>query len=151
MTPDTAETARRLGFALLLGGLLGFERAVHRKAAGIRTHMMVSLGAALFSILSVSLPELIGRPDADPGRIVAQIVVGVGFLGAGAILHSGGAVTGLTTAASLWLASAIGMSVGLGFNSGAVIATLLGLLVLVGEHITDRFTRGRAERKKGSE
>lgn len=152
MTLDTMETAQRLGVALLLGGMLGFERAVHRKAAGVRTHMMVALGSSLLTILSVGLPDLIGRPDADPGRIVAQIVVGVGFLGTGAILRSGASVVGLTTAASLWLASAIGMAVGLGFNSGAVIATLFGLLVLLGEHLTHRFSsQSGDEAQKGSE
>ncbi|MFN8548333.1 MAG: MgtC/SapB family protein [Candidatus Eisenbacteria bacterium] len=146
MTPDQLAVLKRLLLALLLGGSLGIERGLQRKSAGARTHMMVALGSALLTLLSIRLPALLARGDVDPGRIAAQIVTGVGFLGAGSILHSGGSVRGLTTAASIWLASAIGMASGAGFYSGAILATLLGLFVLLAEHLHERFgPRGGSE------
>jgi len=146
MTPDQLAVLKRLLLALLLGGSLGIERGLQRKAAGARTHMMVALGSALLTLLSIRLPVLLARGDIDPGRIAAQIVTGVGFLGAGSILHSGGSVRGLTTAASIWLASAIGMASGAGFYSGAILATLLGLFVLLAEHLHERFGPGGGDR-----
>lgn len=138
MNLDWQTAAVRLVLAAVLGGVIGLERQRRNKSAGVRTHMMVALGAALFSIVSVELPERVGARDSDPARIAAQIVTGVGFLGAGAILHSRGFIIGLTTAASVWLAAAIGMTAGVGIQSLAGIATLLGLIILVASHLLER-------------
>ena len=116
----------RLVVALLLGALVGYERERAAKPAGIRTHSMVSLGAALFTI--VSIYGFGGK--GDPGRVAAQIVTGVGFLGAGLILHLRGNVQGLTTATSLWVTAAIGMAAGVGMILMAVGTALMGYLVL---------------------
>jgi len=113
----------------LLGGLVGTERERYRKAAGLRTHILVCMGACLASLTSIYLCA--GAPLASVTRIPAQIVSGVGFLGAGIILKSGESVTGLTTAASLWVVANIGMAVGLGFDLGAVAATFILLTVLI--------------------
>ncbi len=123
----------RLLIAGLLGGVLGFERERSGKEAGIRTHMLVSLGAALF----VLVPQQSGVADTDISRVVQGIVAGVGFLGAGTILKdsSGARVHGLTTAAGIWLTAAIGMAAGLGRETTAVLSTLLALGVLALEPV----------------
>ena len=118
----------RLLLAALLGGLLGFERESHGKAAGIRTHMLVCSGAALFVLGS----ELVGGGDDAMSRVVQGIVAGIGFLGAGTIIkgermHD---VKGLTTAAGVWMTAAVGVCVGLGLEATAVLATLLMLFIL---------------------
>lgn len=107
-----------------LGAAIGMERELGAQAAGLRTHMLVCLGAALFTLAGV------GLLSSDPTRIAAQVVTGIGFLGGGAILREGATVRGLTTAASLWLTAAIGLAVGLRHWFAAVVATALGLLVL---------------------
>ena len=111
--------------ALLVGGIIGFEREVHAKAAGLRTITLITLGATLFTMVSTKF-----APASDPGRTAANIVVGIGFLGAGVILFSGGRVKGLTTASSIWVAAALGMAIGLGEFGLAGVATLLTVLVL---------------------
>jgi putative Mg2+ transporter-C (MgtC) family protein len=122
----------RLVLAGLLGGIVGYEREVHEHPAGLRTHILVCLGSALITMVSVSFH----RPDGDPTRIAAQIVSGIGFLGAGTILRQGSIVRGLTTAASLWTVSGIGIAVGVGgpnsmhFMILAVTATLIVFLTL---------------------
>ncbi|MDT4856052.1 Protein SrpB [compost metagenome] len=118
----------RLGLAVLLGGLLGYEREVMGKAAGIRTHMLVCLGAALF-VMSM---EQEGAGHDAMSRVIQGIAAGIGFLCAGTILkgNSTADVKGLTTAAGLWAATAIGVSVGLGREATALLGTLLALLVL---------------------
>jgi putative Mg2+ transporter-C (MgtC) family protein len=125
----------RLFVAAVLGGAIGFERELRERQAGLRTHLVVSVGSALFTLVSaygfrdflVSGGSLV---RTDPTRIAAQIVSGIGFLGAGAIIRQGLSVRGLTTAASLWLVAAIGMASGAGYYDGAVIATLGALLTL---------------------
>ena len=112
--------------AVLLGGAIGLERELRGKAAGLRTNILICVGAALFTQLSLAVDATRG----DPARIAAQIVVGVGFLGAGTILHGRASVTGLTSAATIWLVAAIGMAVGAGFVYEAAGATLLVLVVL---------------------
>ncbi len=112
--------------AVLLGGAVGFERELRGKAAGLRTNILICTGAALYTILSI---EIAGH-DGDPGRIAAQIVTGVGFIGAGTILHSRGHISGLTSAATIWLVAAIGIAVGSGAVLEATGVTLLVLLVL---------------------
>src|ERR1044071_1722461 len=111
MTPTTVtDIFLRLALAAGLGGAIGLEREFRHKPAGLRTNMLIALGSALFSVLSVEVGAAAGSPD----RIAAQIVTGIGFLGAGAILRSGANVQGLTTAATIWVNAAIGMAAGLG-------------------------------------
>ena len=126
------EVAIRLVLALALTGIIGWERERLRKPAGFRTHILVGLGACLVMMVSLSMADLYpGLQRVDPGRIAAQVVVGIGFLGAGTILRSKeGIVSGLTTAASLWVVSGIGLAVGCGFYRGAFLTTALVLVVL---------------------
>ena len=114
----------RLLFAVFIGGLIGIERELHYKAAGFRTMMLICVGSALFTMFSIR----IGGPS-DPARIAAQIVTGVGFIGAGVILHEKGEVRGITTAASIWAAAALGIGIGAGYLLFAGIATALLLFV----------------------
>jgi len=123
----------RLLSAAVLGGLVGLEREQSRHAAGLRTHIMVCLGSCLMMLLSIYgfasfVYELNVR--VDPARLAAAVIPGVGFLGAGTILHTGRSVTGLTTAASIWVTAAIGLGVGAGFYFAAAVSTLLVLFVL---------------------
>lgn len=131
--------AGRLALSILLGGVIGIEREIHGKSAGLRTHMLVALGATLFTIISFMLPVLLHESGAESTRIAAQIITGVGFLGAGTILQSRGSVHGLTTAASIWLVAAIGMAAGAGFFTGALETTLYGVIVLVLVHYLESF------------
>jgi putative Mg2+ transporter-C (MgtC) family protein len=118
----------RLLLAAVLGGVLGYEREQKGKAAGVRTHMLVAMGAALF----VLVPQQGGMQLADMSRVIQGVVAGIGFLGAGAIIknHSEENVQGLTTAAGVWMTAAIGIACGLGRESTAVLGTLLALGVL---------------------
>jgi putative Mg2+ transporter-C (MgtC) family protein len=125
----------RLALAAALGGVIGFERELRDREAGLRTHMLVCLGSALFTIVSAyGFHEFLVSNDqvvrADPTRIAAQIVTGIGFLGAGAIIRQGVSVRGLTTAATLWVAAAIGIAAGAGYYPGAVLGTAVTLLAL---------------------
>jgi putative Mg2+ transporter-C (MgtC) family protein len=123
------EVLLRIFVAAALGGAIGLERELRERQAGLRTHLVVSVGAALFTLVSAyGFSGFDGK--VDPTRIAAQIVSGIGFLGAGAIIRQGLSVRGLTTAASLWLVAAIGMAAGAGYWDGALIATLGALLTL---------------------
>ena len=129
------DVAIRLVAAAALGGAIGLEREVREREAGLRTHLLVSVGAALFTLVSAygwSDFTFSARSGVtfDPTRIAAQIVTGIGFLGAGAIIRQGLSVRGLTTAATLWLAAAIGMASGAGYWEAAVIATVGAILTL---------------------
>jgi putative Mg2+ transporter-C (MgtC) family protein len=117
--------AMRLLVAAVLGALVGLEREIHEHPAGMRTHLLVSLGSAGFTVLSIAA---FPAPGADPGRIAAQIVSGIGFLGAGAILKEGATIRGLTTAASLWAVAAIGMAAGAG--AWILAVTLTGIAII---------------------
>lgn len=127
----------RLLIASVLGGVIGFERDIHGRAAGLRTNLLVSLGSALFMMISeVVAVSYSATPDGsalrtDPGRIAAQIITGIGFLGAGAIIKYGFSIRGLTTAACLWISAGIGMSAGAGLFELAIITTLIGLFSLI--------------------
>ncbi len=148
--PDLDEAVRvstRLLIAALLGGMLGYERELRRKAAGLRTHMLVALGAALFVL--VPLPLQAGVPKEDISRVMQGIVTGVGFLGAGTILKGNSIedVQGLTTAAGIWMTAAIGVAAGLGHEATAVLSTLLALLVLLLMPPLERYAVRRAARK----
>ena len=123
----------RLVVAAGLGGAIGFERELRERQAGLRTHLVVCVGSALFTLVSAyGFEDFFSATGTriDPTRIAAQIVSGIGFLGAGAIIRQGLSVRGLTTAATLWLVAAIGMSAGAGYYSGAIIATVGALLTL---------------------
>lgn len=129
------EILLRVSLAAGLGGAIGIERELREREAGLRTHMLVSVGAALFTLVSAFAWTDWQFSNAsgivfDPTRIAAQIVTGIGFLGAGAIIRQGLSVRGLTTAATLWVVAAIGMATGAGFYSAAVITTILVLLSL---------------------
>ena len=129
------ELTLRLIVALLLGAIIGWERELQRMPAGFRTHALVALGAAIFTVVSAFA---FTGPLSDPTRIAAQIVSGVGFLGGGAILHYGGTVRGLTTAASLWAVAAVGMAAGAGLF---VVAAVSAVLVIVALEIFQRVER----------
>ena len=129
------EVLIRVGLAAVLGGAIGLEREIREREAGLRTHMLVSVGAALFTLVSAyawtdfrfSTPEGV---VFDPTRIAAQVVTGIGFLGAGAIIRQGLSVRGLTTAATLWVVAAIGMAAGVGYYEAAALTTALVLFSL---------------------
>lgn len=128
--------------AAALGSLIGMEREMHGQPAGLRTHMILAVGAALAAILSISYSQLISNPNlpSDPGRIVAQVVSGVGFLGAGAIMKMGVTVKGLTTASSLWTTAIVGIAAGSEYYAIAAFTTLVVLTILtVINQIEDRF------------
>jgi len=121
----------RLLVALVLCGLIGMERKHYRKPAGFRTNILVGMGAAVLAIMAVQIYADFNPTQAvDVGRIIGQVVTGIGFLGAGAIIQSRGSVHGLTTAATLWVVAAIGMAVGLGYYFLGAMATLAALVVL---------------------
>jgi putative Mg2+ transporter-C (MgtC) family protein len=141
MTPTPpSEAFLRLALAAVLGGAIGLEREHRRKPAGLRTNMLIALGSALFSILSVELGAGAGSPD----RIAAQVVTGIGFLGAGAILRSGENVHGLTTAATIWVNAAIGMAAGLGSYTVAAISAAITVVVLALLPFVEDFFEKRA-------
>lgn len=123
----------KLLLSLLLGCCVGLERKRKGQIAGIRTFALISMGATLAMILSIYVPQVyLGLKNGDPGRIAAQVITGIGFLGAGAIIQSKGSVRGLTTAAGIWIVATIGMAVGMGMYLLSVIATLLIIFVLTG-------------------
>jgi putative Mg2+ transporter-C (MgtC) family protein len=127
------EILERLAIAAALGAAVGFEREWSHKVAGLRTHSLVAIGAALFSLITIFLFERypsVGGVTGLDYHLIANVVVGIGFIGAGAILRRGSHVIGTTTAATLWLVAAVGLAVGLGFIYGALIATGIGYLVL---------------------
>ncbi|HHV93322.1 MAG TPA: MgtC/SapB family protein [Firmicutes bacterium] len=126
------EIILRLVLAVAAGGLIGLEREIHGRAAGFRTQILVCLGSTLVMLISIYGFETAGVSTApDPARLAAQVVSGIGFLGAGTILREGASIKGLTTAASLWVVAGIGLALGAGFYLGAVVATILAVLTLV--------------------
>ena len=134
-TLDSWEVLLRLALAAVLGAAIGLERELREREAGLRTHLLVSLGSALFTIVSAYgfhsfLASGASVVRADPTRIAAQIVTGIGFLGAGAIIRQGLSVRGLTTAATLWVVAAIGLASGAGYYSAAVATTVLVIVSL---------------------
>lgn len=127
----------RLLLASFLGGLIGLEREIHGRPAGFRTHLLVSLGACLFTVTSLEIYRIFGNfsgsgpVGVDPGRIAAQVVTGIGFLGAGAIIRERASIRGLTTAACLWVAAALGIACGIGLFWLAISVTLVALANLL--------------------
>jgi len=132
MLLSNAELTIRLVLSLVLGGIIGLERETTNKPAGFRTHILVCMGSAVIMLTSIFIfSQFQGKTNVDPTRIPAQVVSGIGFLGAGTIIREGASVKGLTTAASLWAVSAIGLAIGAGFYYGATLATFMMLLTLV--------------------
>jgi putative Mg2+ transporter-C (MgtC) family protein len=127
---DDLEVAFKLGYALLMGGFLGMEREVHKKVAGLRTHMIVCLSSSLLMVLSTEVGAELGV-GGDPTRIAAGVMTGIGFLGAGTIIKHGATVHGLTTAASIWTSAAVGLAVGAGYYMASAIVVLLTLFTLL--------------------
>lgn len=125
------EMGLRLLLSGILGGLIGYERQAHHKSAGLRTNMLVCIGSCLIMILSIKIYDSVqGLTNADPARLAAQVVSGIGFLGAGSIMKEGPTIRGLTTAASLWVVSGVGLAVGSGYYMGALMTAGLVLLTL---------------------
>ena len=147
--PDATQITRiilRLLVAAVLGGLLGYEREQQGKSAGVRTHMLVAIGAALF----VLIPQQAGASTTDLTRVLQGLIAGVGFLGAGAIIMGTKQVEtrGLTTAASIWVTAAIGMAAGMGRESTAILSTLVALFVLSVVPWVYRGKRAKREKKE---
>jgi putative Mg2+ transporter-C (MgtC) family protein len=139
----------KLLLAMLAGGAIGFERQIAGKAAGLRTNILICVGSALFMDLSMNLGTTLGvERVGDPGRIAAQVVTGIGFIGAGTIMQARGSITGLTSAATIFVVAAIGLNVGAGFYREALGATAAVMLVLAGlgtlEHRLLRLRRSHA-------
>ncbi|MDO9573147.1 MAG: MgtC/SapB family protein [Candidatus Omnitrophota bacterium] len=129
--PTDFQMVIRLLLTLALSGLVGFERQVHHRDAGLRTHILVALGSCLIMLTSLYVFDIYkDTVSLDPARIAAGVITGIGFLGAGTIIREPKGVRGLTTAASLWVVSGIGLAVGCGFNKIAIYATILVLIVL---------------------
>jgi len=127
----------KLILASFLGAIIGFERDIHGRAAGLRTNLLVSLGSAVFMLLSESIALSYSKQitdsllRVDPSRIAAQIITGIGFLGAGAIIKFGFSIRGLTTAACLWISAGIGMSIGAGYYDIGILTTIIALFSLI--------------------
>ena len=129
--PTDLEMITRLLLTLILSGLVGLERQVHRRDAGLRTHILVALGSCLIMLTSMYVFDIYkDAASLDPARIAAGVITGIGFLGAGAIIREPERIRGLTTAASLWVVAGIGLAVGIGFNKVAIYTTILVLIVL---------------------
>ena len=143
MSLTNAEIVQRLLLAVCIGGLLGAERELRRKSAGFRTNILIALGSAVFTIVGISFGT------GDPSRVSAQVVTGIGFLGAGAILHSRQTVHGLTTAATVWVNAALGVAAGTGHFRLAVIAGSITLVVLLILGPIERAIEWRAGMKPG--
>ncbi len=134
ITAAEMELICKLFLTAVLGGIIGYERESSKRPAGLRTHMLVAMGANIFTSLS-----LIAFPlPADPSRMAAQIVTGIGFIGAGTVIQMKNKIKGLTTAASLWLTASIGVGVATGYYALSISATLLGFFVLTLTWLEDR-------------
>jgi putative Mg2+ transporter-C (MgtC) family protein len=146
------DVALRIAAALVLGGIIGLEREVRQQPAGLRTHIAVALGAALFGVVSVHgfdayvQDRAASNYQVDVTRVASQVVVGIGFLGGGTILKHGASIRGLTTAASLWVTAAVGLAAGVGSLVAAAITTGALLLSLTGLRVPRRFIRDRLSR-----
>jgi putative Mg2+ transporter-C (MgtC) family protein len=147
LDPETREFWQHLGTAVLCGGVIGIERQLRGKAAGIRTSILICLGTAIFVALGASL----GAAQADPTRVLAQVVSGIGFLGGGVILARKGLITGVTSAAVIWLLAALGSMIGLGHLRAALVLTLVALGILLGVELLEgafrRLRQGATDRE----
>jgi len=141
----------RLLLSVILSGLIGLERQSVRKGAGLRTHILVSLGSCLIMLTSLRVFDIYrGITPMDPGRIAAGVITGIGFLGAGTIIRDREGIRGLTTAASLWVVAGIGLSVGVGFYIASIFTTILALAVLFFLRYLERFLFAGDNRKETS-
>lgn len=145
---NTVSAVYKLCLSMVLGSIVGFERKRKGQSAGLRTFALISMGATLAMLLSIYVPqEYLGLKNGDPGRIAAQVITGIGFLGAGAIIQMKGSVRGLTTAAGIWMVATIGMAVGVGLYVMSIFATALILFILVQlERIEHRVNMGTDSR-----
>lgn len=147
MDVSELELVGRVALAVLLGGVVGIEREIDAKTAGFRTHILICLGAALFGLISVAgfgaFEAARGDTNVniDVTRVASQVVVGIGFIGGGAILKWGGSVRGLTTAASIWTVAAVGLAVGVGYYAAAVVVTVAVLVSLFGLRFVSQLAR----------
>ena len=129
----------RLVLSFVAGGIIGLERSSRRQVAGLRTHILIATGATLLMLLSIYIPQHFNpERSSDPGRIAAQVVSGIGFLGAGAIIRLGNSIRGLTTAASLWFVAAVGLAIGAGMYVVAAAAEALGVIALMFLYIFEK-------------
>ncbi|MBD3380488.1 MAG: methyltransferase [Candidatus Omnitrophica bacterium] len=145
---ETGVMVIRILLATVLGAIVGFEREVNGCAAGLRTHILVCLGSAVFMVASVVVAPMYGHLGAvDPSRIAANIVTGVGFLGAGAIIRYGASIRGLTTAASIWAVAAVGLVAGAGMYIAAVLSTVLIVCTLFLSKLEERMELKRGGKK----
>ena len=142
------ELVQRLCLSAGLGAVLGLEREWRQKYAGLRTNILIAIGSTLFTLMSIDLSASSG---GDPTRIAAQIVTGIGFLGAGAIMRNGGSIRGLTTAAMIWVNAAIGVAVGGGEYQVAIIATIVTLVVLTTLNPIERWIDRKTPQRPESE
>ena len=124
------EVLLRMTLAAVLGAMIGWDREAQSKAAGVRTHMLVSLGAAVFILATIEMVQLSGAKGADPTRVIEGIVTGIGFLGAGQIIQSRATVSGVTTAAGIWVVGSVGVACGGGYYPLAVLTTVFVLVIL---------------------
>lgn len=149
--PTDFQMIMRLLLTLFLSGLIGLERQVHRRDAGLRTHILVALGSCLIMLTSLYVFDIYkDSVSLDPSRIAAGVITGIGFLGAGTIIREPEGVRGLTTAASLWVVAGIGLAVGCGFNKMAIYTTALVLIVLhLLRYIEDRLINTASQNKCG--
>jgi len=142
------EMMLRILLAALFGGTIGYLREIEKKAAGLRTHTLVCVGSALFTVVSIYVSQM--YDGADPGRIAASVATGIGFIGAGTIFQAGDSVRGLTTAASIWMCAALGLAVGFGLYSVSVFSTLLALAIIQVLHYYEKKYL-RIKEKQGEE
>lgn len=143
---DNMNILLRLLLSMLMGGLIGWERERSNHAAGLRTHILVCLGSTLIMLLSIyGFADFVAEVNVriDPARLATAVITGIGFLGAGTILFTGKSITGLTTAASIWVVGAIGLAIGAGFYFAAIVSTFLILLnLIVFNKLEQRYIRG---------
>lgn len=143
---NDAQIIMRLILSVVLGGLIGLERQLHRRTAGLRTHIMVSLGSCLIMLTSLHVFDIYNHQVAlDPTRLAAGVITGIGFLGAGAIIRDREGIKGLTTAASLWVVAGIGLAVGCGFYTAGMFTTVLALVTLVFLRYIEEIIFGKEE------
>ena len=146
---NDAEIIIRLVLSLILSGLIGLERQMHRRTAGLRTHILVSLGSCLIMLTSLYIFDIYkNEVPLDPARIAAGVITGIGFLGAGTIIREREGVKGLTTAASLWVVAGIGLATGCGFYKAALFTTILALLTLFFLKYIERIIFSKEEQER---
>ncbi|MDD5155317.1 MAG: MgtC/SapB family protein [Candidatus Omnitrophica bacterium] len=142
-----AQILTRLVLCLILSGLIGLERQVHRRSAGLRTHILVSLGSCLIMLTSLYVFDIYkNQANIDPARIAAGVITGIGFLGAGTIIREPSGVKGLTTAASLWVVAGVGLAIGCGFYRAGIYTTVLALAALVFLRYMEQVILGKKEK-----